>query len=92
MAGDVDYAVFGLTEDDFKQLLLKQDKNNDAMAHQRRASPKFPFRYWEADLLKEMFEVLKDNEDAQALLAALMQMCEYHVLEQRAKKAAPLAA
>lgn len=89
MNEDTHYLPFSFTKEQFQALLLAHS-NKDAQMHQSRASQHFPFKHWEADVLVRMFEASKDDPEAQALLAALMEACERLVLMQRADKALAL--
>lgn len=87
---DSQYEPFGFTEEQFKALLLAHAKKDESMP-KGRPSEHFPFKHWEADVLKRAFEKLEDDPEAKGLLASLMEACQMLVLERRAQKALALA-
>ena len=79
MAGDVDYAVFGLTEQSSNELLQLNTAKANKYSHQSRASPLFPFKHYQAEVLKRALEKLNDDPEAKAIVVAMMHTCEDYV-------------
>jgi hypothetical protein len=79
MAGDVDYEAFGLTEAQYRELLELNTQNAKKYEFQSRASPLFPFKHNQAEVLKRVLEKLDGDKDAQAVVVAMMQTTEFYV-------------
>jgi hypothetical protein len=80
------FGRFGLSEDEFQQLLLFH-YNTDSQGPQIRSCNEMPFFDWEAALLKSFFEANSDNEPLCSLVSAMMQCVKIDYLQRRADKA-----
>ena len=76
MSTDWKYDPFGLTEKDCEELLDLNATNADKCEHQSRASPLFPFKHYQAGVLKRALEKLNDDPEAKAIVVAMMHTCE----------------